>query len=144
MIKHFDHVTIVVADMEAAVRFMELLGFSKVIDTEISGQTVSDYMGIPELRARHVTLVLKGADPRQEVQLLHIMHPTPRDDPSIARLDKLGYNHLCLAVDDIAAEVARFKEHGVEFKSRVMEFHDRKLIFFTGPGGVTLELAQWV
>jgi len=25
-----------------------------------------------------------------------------------------------------------------------MDFHDRRLVFLVGPGGVTIELAEWV
>jgi len=34
-------------------------------------------------------------------------HPEPLADPSIKRLEKVSFNHVCFAVDDIEAEVAR-------------------------------------
>jgi hypothetical protein len=33
---------------------------------------------------------------------------------------------------------------GIELRNEIMEFHDRKLVFLSGPEGVTVELAQWL
>jgi catechol 2,3-dioxygenase-like lactoylglutathione lyase family enzyme len=143
MLLHFDHVTIGVEEPEAAIDFFSLLGFAKEKDVNISGPMFVDYMGIPDLEARHITLVLEGREPRQEIQLLHFLSPHPQKDPNISRLDKLGYNHLCFAVDDIEAMVTKLKENGATILNEIMQFNDRKLAYFAGPGGITLELAQW-
>ena len=143
MVKRFDHVTFVVRDMEEAVRFFGLMGFQVDIDVMIAGGVIAQYMGIEGIEARHVTLVLAGSPVRQEIQLVKYHHPDPIPDPHINDLNKLGYNHACFAVDDIEAEVARLKAHGVKFRNDIMDFHNRKLIYFYGPEGVTLELAQW-
>ena len=143
MVQRFDHVTFVVRDMEEAVRFFGLLGFQVDIDVMIAGGVIAQYMGIEGIEARHVTLVLAGSPVRQEIQLVKYHHPDPIPDPHINDLNKLGYNHVCFAVDDIEAEVARLKANGVKFRNDIMDFHNRKLIYFYGPEGVTLELAQW-
>jgi catechol 2,3-dioxygenase-like lactoylglutathione lyase family enzyme len=143
MIKRFDHATIVVRDMEEAIRFFGLLGFRVDLDVMISGETMERYMGIKDIDARHVTLVLTDSSVRQEVQLVKYNHPDPIPDPHVDDLNKLGHNHVCFVVDDIEAEVERLKAGGVEFRNEIMDFHSRKLIYFYGPEGVTLELAQW-
>lgn len=144
MVKNLDHVTIVVEDADAANEFFELLDFVNDHDVMIAGEKFSTYMLIPGVDARHVTMLLKGSQPRQEIQLLQFTQPIPQDDPNIARLDKLGYNHLCLAVDDIEAQAAKLEQNGVKLLNRVMLFNNRKLMYFAGPEGITLELAQWV
>ena len=143
MVKRFDHVTFVVRDMEEAKRFFGLLGFEVDIDVMISGGVIAEYMGIEGITAQHVTMVLAGSPVRQEIQLVKYHHPDPCPDPHINDLNKVGYNHVCFAVEDIEAEVERLKAHGVKFRNRIMDFHNRKLIYFYGPEGVTLELAQW-
>jgi catechol 2,3-dioxygenase-like lactoylglutathione lyase family enzyme len=143
MITHFDHVTIVVSDVEKAKSFFALLGFVEQQTVVISGDQFSKYMGIAEIEAEHVTLALANASPRLEVQLLRYLHPDPIRDRDIVRLNKLGFNHICLAVDDIEAEVRRLSASGVEMRNDIMQFHDRKLVFISGPEGVTLELARW-
>ncbi len=101
MLKHFDHVAVAVTDIPAAVRFFALLGFELDKDVVISGPVMDRYMGIDNLEARHVTLFLKGAEPRLEVQLLHFTRPTVTPAPDVARLDRIGFNHICFAVEDI-------------------------------------------
>lgn len=143
MIKHFDHVTIVVRDVEAARRFFGLLGFVEDKSVVIAGPRFSAYMGVEGIEAEHVTLVLAGVSPRMEVQLLRYRHPDPHPDPAIRDLTKLGFNHVCFAVEDLETEVARLKASGVQLRNEIMDFHDRKLVFLSGPEGVTVELAEW-
>ena len=143
MIKSFDHVTVVVRDVEAAKRFFGLLGFEEDKSVVIAGPQFSTYMGVDGIEADHVTLALANASPRTEVQLLKYRHPSPLPDPTSGNLTRLGFNHVCFAVDDLEAEVARLKAQGVQLRNEVMEFHDRRLVFLSGPEGVTVELAEW-
>lgn len=140
----FDHVTIAVVDLDEAKHFFGLLGFEETQATVVSGAEMSRYMGIPEWEADHVTLELGGAATHQEVQLLRFHHPELPDDDSEANLARLGFNHVCFAVDDLDATLDRLKAEGVESRSDVMDFHDRRLVFLVGPGDVTIELAEWV
>lgn len=143
MVKNLDHVTIVVKDVAAAKQFFALLGFTEDKSVVIAGQQFADYMGVEGIEAEHVTLVLANALPRMEVQLLKYRHPNPLSDPAINDLTKLGFNHICFAVDDLEAEVAKLKANGVQLRNQIMDFHSRKLVFLRGPEGITVELAEW-
>ena len=141
MIRKFDHVTLVVRDLAAARKFFGLLGFKETTAVVISGQVMDDYMGVKGVEADHVTLAIEG--PHTEVQLLHYRHPDMIDNPDIRHLNKIGFNHICFAVDDLEAEVARLTAAGVKLRNKLMDFHSRKLVFLDGPEGVTVELAEW-
>jgi len=145
MIQRFDHCTIAVRDLEAAKTFFGLLGFEEeqAKTTVIKGEVFSKYMGVDDIEADHVTLVVPGLSPRFEIQLLHYRHPEAANDTLNARLDKTGYNHICFAVDDAEAMVDRLRANGVEVRGELKGFHDRLLYFVTGPEGITIELAQW-
>ena len=143
MVRHFDHLTIVVRDVERAKAFFALLGFKEAISVVIKGPVFADYMGVPGIEAEHVTLVLENATPRTEIQLLRYLNPETLPDPHIRDLNKLGLNHVCFAVDDIEAEVARLRGAGFRTRNEIMDFHARRLVFIEGPEGVTLELSQW-
>ena len=143
MIRRFDHVTIVVRDIEKAKQFLGLLGFKEDKSVVITGEKFSKYMGVDGIEADHVTLALTNSSQRVEMQLLRYRHPDPIPDPNIASLNKLGFNHVCFAVDNLETEVERLKANGVQFRNDIMDFHGRKLIFITGPEGITLELAEW-
>jgi catechol 2,3-dioxygenase-like lactoylglutathione lyase family enzyme len=142
-IKSFDHVTIVVRDVESAKRFFALLGFKETKVAVISGKVMESYMGIPGIEADHITLALENVTPHTEVQLLHYRSPGPIPDPNVAKLNKLGFNHICFAVDDLDSEVERLKAAGVRLRNDVMDFHSRKLVFVYGPEDITVELAEW-
>ena len=120
-----------------------MLGFKEEKSVVIAGEPFATYMGVPDIKADHVTLVLQNASPRTEIQLLHYQHPRSLPDARIRDLHKIGMNHICFAVDDIAAEVAKLRGNGFKTRNEIMDFHSRKLVFIDGPEGVTVELAQW-
>ena len=142
MVRHFDHVTIVVRDVEAAKRFFGLLGFELASSVVITGDVFSAYMGVPGIEAEHVTLVLSGATPRVEVQLLGYRKPHPTPSPTIENLSALGFNHVCFAVDDLGSELRRLRAAGVETRTDVLDFRGHKLAFLRGPEGITVELSE--
>ena len=142
-LRHVDHVTVVVRDLDGARRFFALLGFREERAVVIAGAPFDGYMGVPGIEADHVTLVHETAAPRLEIQLLRYRRPEAYAGNDPTRLDALGYNHVCFAVDDVDAELARLAAHGITPQSGVLDFHDRKLVFLTGPEGITVELAEW-
>jgi catechol 2,3-dioxygenase-like lactoylglutathione lyase family enzyme len=144
MVTRFDHVTVVVRDLDGARRFFVLLGFVAERSVVIAGEPFAAYMGVEDIEADHVTFALAGASPRVEVQLLHYRRPALHEGGDPADLARPGFNHVCFTVDDLDAEVARLQTQGVQLRNAVMQFHDRKLVFLEGPEGITIELAQWL
>ncbi|HEY6428993.1 MAG TPA: VOC family protein [Acidimicrobiales bacterium] len=139
----FDHMTLVVTDLDAARRFFGLLGFTERIAVVASGEEISRYMGIPHWEADHVTLELTGAPVHQEVQLLRFHRPAPAVDEDAGSLRRTGFNHVCFRVADLDGMLAHLAAGGVTPRNDVMDFHDRRLVFLDGPG-VVVELAEWV
>ena len=82
----FDHMTVVVTDLDEARRFFGLLGFVERIAVVASGDVIARYMGIPDWEADHVTLVLDGAPVHQEVQLLRFHRPAAAVDDGAGSL----------------------------------------------------------
>ena len=78
VIRNPDHVTIAVANAATAIEFFELLGFRKQHVVMIDGGPPARYMGMPNMKAQHITLVLEGCEPRFEIQLLEF-DPRPPD-----------------------------------------------------------------
>ena len=145
MIRNPDHVTIAVANPEAAIGFFDLLGFRKQHVELIDGGVPAKYMGMPDMKAQHITLVLAGVEPHFEIQLL-AFDPQPPTDPGDhpTNLRRRGYNHLAFRVDDIEAVTGHLTANGVKMLSDEMDYISRRLRFFEGPEGITLELVQWV
>ena len=140
-----DHITIAVADAGPAIAFFALLGFREEHVLTIDGGAPARYMGMPAMKAQHITLVLEGADPRFEIQLLEF-DPLPGEDPGLRPTNRRerGFNHLAFRVDDIDAAAAHLEANGVTMLSDELDYISRKLRLFEGPEGITLELVQWV
>ena len=145
MLRNPDHITIAVADAPAAIEFFALLGFRQDHVAVIDGGVPAQYMGMPDMKAQHITLVLDGCEPHFEIQLLEF-DPTPGDDPGLhpTNLRRRGYNHLAFRVDDIESVTSHLTANGVKMLSDEMDYISRKLRFFEGPEGITLELVEWV
>jgi catechol 2,3-dioxygenase-like lactoylglutathione lyase family enzyme len=143
MFRNPDHVTIAVADAPTAIEFFELLGFRRQHVATIDGGDPARYMGMPDMKAQHITLVLEGCDPPFEIQLLQF-DPTPGEDAGEhpTNLRRRGYNHLAFRVDDIAEATEHLTAHGVTMLSEEMDYISRRLRFFEGPEGITLELVE--
>jgi catechol 2,3-dioxygenase-like lactoylglutathione lyase family enzyme len=141
--RNADHVTLAVRDKDAAIAMLGLLGFRLDHLAEIDGGVPAAYMGMPDMRADHLTLALDGP-PRFEVQLLHFQ-PEPTDgavEPSNHL--RVGFNHLALRVDDLDEMAAHLEANGVRRLNDAMSFIGRRLQFFEGPEGVTIELVEWL
>jgi catechol 2,3-dioxygenase-like lactoylglutathione lyase family enzyme len=145
VLRNPDHVTIAVANAATAIKFFGLLGFREQHVEMIDGGAPAQYMGMPDMKAQHITLALEGAEPRFEIQLLEF-DPMPPDDPGEqpTNLRRRGYNHLAFRVDDIGAATSHLVANGVNMLSDEMDYISRRLRFFEGPEGITLELVEWV
>ena len=145
VVRNPDHITIAVANAAAAIEFFELLGFRKQHVAMIDGGPPARYMGMPDMKAQHITLALEGAEPRFEIQLLEF-DPRPPEDPGEhpTNLRRRGYNHLGFRVDNIAAVTSHLVANGVKMLSDEMDYISRRLRLFEGPEGITLELVEGV
>ena len=114
---HFDHVTVVVNDLERAKAFFGALGFKHGRSVVISGERFSRY-------------------------ILKYHRPLPPADPEIANLGRLGYNHLCFAVDSLDAALQQLGDAGFPARGDVLDFRGRKLVYVSGPEGITVELSE--
>jgi catechol 2,3-dioxygenase-like lactoylglutathione lyase family enzyme len=145
VLRNPDHVTIAVTDAARAIEFFALLGFRQEKFATIDGGPPAQYMGMPGMKAKHITLALEGCEPRFEIQLLEF-EPRPPEDPGEhpTNLRRRGYNHLGFRVDDIEAVTALLIANRVTMLSDEMDYLSRRLRLFEGPEGITLELVEWV
>lgn len=113
------------------------------VDTSITkGPVMEDYLGVPGIKAEHMTMVLKGCDPYFDIQLLRYIKPEPTQNEHVRDLTTIGFNHLCFAVEVLDETLAKLTAAGVKVRNKGIEFRDYKMTFIWGPEGVTLELVE--
>jgi catechol 2,3-dioxygenase-like lactoylglutathione lyase family enzyme len=140
MILNPDHVTIAVADAGRAIEFFALLGFRKRSRRDDRRWRSRRYMGMPGMKAQHITLALEGANPFRDPAARVRRRPGDRSGCAPDKSAKRGFNHLAFRVDDIEAATAHLVANGVTMLSDEMDYISRKLRLFEGPEGITLEL----
>lgn len=142
MITRIDHLNIVVSDLEQATAFFHLLGFEEGIDADLDSAFLERVTGIAGAQGHFVALHHPGSS--VTIELLRFDHDSG-DDPALGRADRIGLRHLAFAVSDIEAVVARLSAQGITFLSPIQTWQKtgKKLVYFYGPDGILLELAEY-
>ncbi len=142
LIARIDHLNIVVSDLEQAVAFFRLLGFSEGLGADLDTAFLEALSGIAGAQGRFVTLRHPGSN--VTIELLQFARDAGAD-ALLGRADRIGLRHLAFAVADIDATVAGLAAHGVEFLSPVQTWQKtgKRLVYCYGPDGILLELAEY-
>ena len=137
-----NHMSIVVNDVAAAKHFLSVLGFEETSSKVISGPVMEDYLGVKDMEAEHITMVLKEASPYFDIQLLKYRRPVSAPNEHIRDLSAIGFNHIGFAVNDLEKCLSDLKGSGIEMRTKVMEFRSHKMALIWGPEGLTFELVE--
>ena len=143
MIQRLDHVNIVVSDLTKAGDFFSLLGFSVSPRSKLSGSWISDVVGLKNVDAEYVALTHPG--PKVKIELIQYHSPLSQIPSASSQANQIGIRHLAFAVEDIEAVVGTLKTNGIKFFSEIRTYPatKKKLIYFQGPDGILLELAEY-
>ncbi len=143
MIMQIDHLAIVVTDLERSRKFFEILGFEETIRSSLDALFLESVTGIKGAAGSFVGM--KHQTSQLVIELLAFSNPKPLSDPDCGNPNHIGFRHLAFSVKDIEQVVRRLKEIGVEFLSpiRTWEKTGKRLVYFHGPDGILMELAQY-
>ncbi|MEY2196644.1 VOC family protein, partial [Neobacillus sp. BF23-41] len=77
------------------------------------------------------------------IELVKFYSPSDEKDIQQPFANTLGIRHICFAVEDIEAIVAKLKKKGTEIFSEIQQYEESyKLCYVRGPEGIILELAE--
>ena len=144
-----DHVNIVVADLERAIRFYsDLLGLRRGFEVFLEGEWIETVTGLKGARARCV--FMEGDDSSARLELLHYEVPTGQSLPASSAPHTRGLRHVAFMVEDLDALVARLRAAGVRVISEpvtvpfaVADKGRKRLCYFHDPDGTLLEAASY-
>ena len=142
-VERVDHINIVVKNLDKVASFFESLGFKKEDQSTLEGDWISETVGLEEVKAQYVKLTLPGDN--VSIELLEFDHPPMAEIPYPGSANTQGFRHVAFRVKDIEDTVSFLKTKGIEPVSSIQEYLklSKKLVYFRGPEGILLELAQY-
>jgi catechol 2,3-dioxygenase-like lactoylglutathione lyase family enzyme len=140
-IERMDHVGINVDDLERAIEFFEALGLERGDNGSVEGQEVDRIVGLKGVRTD--LTFMRTPDGHSQLELVKFNSPdSPPRDPE-APANTPGIRHLCFAVDDLAAVLAKLHAQGAELVGEVVPYgNSYKLCYVRGPEEIIVELAE--
>ncbi|KAF0818111.1 Glyoxalase family protein [Bacillus sp. ZZV12-4809] len=140
-VNRIDHVSINVNDLSEAKAFFLDLGLEVQAEWELDGEQLDRIVGLEGVKTACVGLGMP--DGQTWIELVKFYTPSDESDFRQPLANTPGIRHICFAVEDIEAIVAKLKEKGMEIFSEIQQYEESyKLCYVRGPEGIILELAE--
>jgi catechol 2,3-dioxygenase-like lactoylglutathione lyase family enzyme len=141
-IQRMDHVSVVVADLDAATEFFAELGMELEGGARVEGSWVDRVAGLEDVRVD--IAMMRTPDGHGRLELTKFRAPAAISaEPEPAPANTLGIRSIMFAVDDIEDVLARLRPHGAELVGEVARYEDSYLLCYVrGPAGIIVALAE--
>ncbi len=140
-IHRIDHVGIVVNDFAAAKAFFLELGLEVQGEGLVEGEWVERIIGLNDVKTDIAMLRTPGGE--ANIELIKFYKPLDEKGIQPSLSNTLGIRHVCFAVEDIEAIVAKLKKKGTELVGEIQNYQNAyKLCYLRGPEGIIVELAE--
>jgi catechol 2,3-dioxygenase-like lactoylglutathione lyase family enzyme len=137
----FDHVGVIVADLDAAEAFFVGLGFESQGRMVVEGDVVDGINGLDGVRAELV--MVRTPDRTGTLELIRYHAPADGGDPQPAPANRPGFRHIAIEVDDVNTTVAGLRDQGFDTVGEVRDYGaSYRLCYVRGPEGLIVELAE--
>jgi len=142
-VERIDHINIVVKNLGEVKAFFMSLGFREEDQSTLEGNWISETVDLEDVKAQYVKLTLPGDN--VSIELLEFDHPPMTEISFPGGANTQGFRHVAFRVKDIESTVSFLKNKGIEPLSQIQEYLklSKKLVYFRGPEGILLELAQY-
>ncbi len=140
-IHRIDHVGIVVDDFSVAKDFFLELGLEIQNEGLVEGKWVERVVGLNKVKA--IIAMLRTPGGEANIELIKFYEPVDEKGIRPSLSNSLGIRHICFAVEDIEAIVAKMKKRGTELVGEIQNYQNAyKLCYLRGPEGIIVELAD--
>jgi catechol 2,3-dioxygenase-like lactoylglutathione lyase family enzyme len=137
----FDHLGVVVEDLDAVTAFFLDLGFESEGSWLVDGETVDKINGLDGVRAQ--VAMVRTPDGSGKLELVQYLAPADDEGAHPWPANRLGFRHICLEVEDLDTLVDGLRDKGFDTVGEVCDYGDiYRLCYLRGPEGLIVELAQ--
>jgi catechol 2,3-dioxygenase-like lactoylglutathione lyase family enzyme len=137
----FDHVGVIVDDLDAAIAFFLDLGFESGGRGFVEGEAVDRIVGLEGVRSEFA--FVRTPDRSGSLELIKNHSPVSDERPSPLPANRLGYRHIAIEIDDLNAKVDALRGKGFDLVGEVVDFDNvYRLAYIRGPEGMIVELAE--
>ena len=137
----FDHVGVVVDDLDAAAEFFAALGFERESGMVVEGETVDRINGLDGVQAQIV--MARAPDGSGKLELVKYLTPADENGAQPLAPNRLGFRHICLEIKDLNGTVDRLRDEGFATVGEVQDYGNvYRLVYVRGPEGLIVELAE--
>jgi catechol 2,3-dioxygenase-like lactoylglutathione lyase family enzyme len=141
-LKKLDHVSVVVDDLAAAIKFFIVLGMTIEGKAPVKGPWVDRINALKNVRVDIVMMRTPDGHGRLELTKFH----SPKlvaIKPAIAPPNTLGLRSVMFTVESVDDTIARLRAIGAEFVGEVAQYEDKyRLCYLRGPAGIIVALAE--
>ncbi len=155
MLKHIDHVNIVVHEIEPMIAFYrDVLGMTVSKRVTISGDWIASVIGLDDPSAIvEADVVYLDLPDGPRVELIDYRQPPGVRPAGLNAPNTHGLRHMAFAVDDVDAASTRLKAAGVRLIGQAQRVPEsqvtyaggvrKRLVYFRDPEGNLLELCEY-
>jgi catechol 2,3-dioxygenase-like lactoylglutathione lyase family enzyme len=137
----FEHVGVVVNDLEATARFFEALGFERQDPFDVGGPWVDRINGLEGTRV--TGMFVTAPDGSGALELIQFHEPTREQGETNLPANAHGFRHIAYRVSNIETIAGRSRAAGYDLIGEIVNYQEMFLLAYVrGPEGLIVELAQ--
>jgi catechol 2,3-dioxygenase-like lactoylglutathione lyase family enzyme len=137
----FDHVGVVVEDLDAVEAFFVGLGFESGGRMRVDGETVDRINGLAGVQAELV--MVRTPDGSGTLELVKYHAPADGEVPHPTPANRHGFRHVCIQVEDLDGIVEGLRARGLDTVGEAADYENAfRLAYVRGPEGLIVELAE--
>lgn len=140
-VRSFEHIGLIVEDLEAMAGFLEMLGFHRGEKARVGGPWADRVNGPTGTDVEMVFLT--APDGSGAIELSQFLRPESPASVGDLPSNTLGLRHLAYRVDDIEGVLAQVRAAGYDTMAELVNYEDVWLVCYVrGPEGLIIELGQ--
>ncbi|WP_370966584.1 VOC family protein [Amycolatopsis sp. cg9] len=140
-VRRFEHVGVIVEDLEAVTAFFADLGFEVAPPMRIEDEWVDRILGLEGVHAEMV--MVNAPDGSGKLELTKFHHPVDPAAPQATAPNRLGFRHIAYIVEDLDSTIELIRAKGLDTVGEIVNYENIfRMCYVRGPEGLIVELAE--